>query len=255
MKYGDRMRLISWNVNSIRRRNETGRLDEIFDLKPDIFCVQEFKVNPKNLDSKIIHKKGYHSYFYPPSNPELNGYSGVATYTKYPPITLKHGFNNKFDVEGRIQTIEFEEFNLYNVYFPSAGDDKFEEKCEFFELFTEYVCESEKPQIICGDFNRGASEKDIYEYKPTTNGFKPEEIQWFKSFMESGFVDSFRLKNKDYDHYTWWHSGDKNREKNEGFRLDYFLVSEELKDNITDASILYDIYDGDHVPITLELEF
>lgn len=249
------MKLISWNVNSLRKRNETGRLNEIFDLNPDIFCVQEVKVNPKNLDPHIIHKKGYYSYFYPPSKPTLNGFSGVATYTKYPPITLKHGFNNKFDVEGRIQTIEFEDFNLYNVYFPSAGDDKFEEKCEFFELFTEYVNQSEKPQIICGDFNRGASEQDIYKYNPRTNGFKPEEIQWFQSFLESGFVDSFRLLNKYSDKYTWWHREDKNRDKNEGLRLDYFLVNETLKDNIVNASILSKIYDGDHVPITLELEF
>ena len=252
------MRLISWNVGGFQAKYEKGGIGKVFDLNPDIFCLQEVRKNPKNLDSKMICQDDYYSYFYPPQKPELNGFSGVATYTKYAPISLRHGFGNKFDIEGRIQTIEFEEFVLYNVYFPTGENSRkakeTNDKYEFYELFTEYVNESVKPQIICGDFNRGASKLDIYNYNSSTNGFRKEELEWFEELLESGFVDTFRYINKDSRRYTWWHKDDKNREKNEGMRLDYFIVNEELKDNITNATVLSDIYYGDHAPISLELD-
>lgn len=255
------MKLISWNVGGIGTCYNKGYLDQLFNLEPDIFCIQEVKKNPKNLDDKIVHRRGYHNYFYPPSKEEYvkTGSSGVATFSKNAPISLKHGFGSKFDNEGRIQTIEFDEFNLYNVYFPTGGNsrksDETQNKYEFYELFTKYVNESDKPQIICGDFNRGASKLDIYQHNSSKNGFRIEELKWFEEFLENGYVDSFRYINKDSRKYTWWHKDDKNREKNEGIRLDYFIVNEKLKDNIINASILHDIYDNDHVPISLELEF
>lgn len=255
------MKLISWNIGGIKAKFNKGGLDKVFELDPDLLCLQEVKGNPKNLDGNIIHQTGYQSYFYPPSKSKYSRYglSGVATYTKLTPISLKHGFGNKFDSEGRIQTIEFEHFNLYNVYFPTGDSSRksieTQRKYEFYELFTKYVKESNKPQIICGDFNRGASKQDTYQYNSSTNGFRLEELEWFEDFLESGFIDTFRFFNKRVREYTWWHKDDKNREKNEGLRLDYFLVNEELKDNISNASILSEIYYEDHVPIELEMKF
>lgn len=252
------MKLISWNINGIKARTNDGKLDKIFGLKPDIFCIQEVKANPKNLDSTILHKKGYYSYFYPPQKPSLNGFSGVATYTNYTPIGLKHGFNDKLDNEGRIQRIEFEEFNLYNVYFPSGASsaDNLDKKFEFYDLFTNYVKKSNKPQVICGDFNRIREEIDANDPKSLRNksGFLPEEEQWFKEFLEDGFVDTFRLFDKEGNNYTWWPNSES-KEDNKGLRLDYFLVNEQLKDNVVDARILYDMVTHDHAPITLEFEF
>ena len=257
------MKLISWNINGIIARTNDGRLDKIFEFNPDIFCIQEVKANPKNLDSDIIHKKGYYDYFYPPQNPELNSFSGVAVYSRMAPISLNHGFNNKFDNEGRIQRLEFEEFNLYNVYFPAGTpygtlDKKMalEKKFEFYDLFTEYVMKSNKPQVICGDFNRIREEKDAIDPQSLRNksGFLPKEEQWFEEFIEMGFIDSFRLFNDECGNYTWW-ADTSSKEENNGLRFDYFLVNKELKDNIKNATILSDINDKDHAPITLELEF
>lgn len=251
------MKLISWNLNGIMSRVNDGTLDKLFGLDPDIFCIQEVKSKPKELDAEIVHKKGYNSFFY--HGIKYNGFgSGVAVYTKEEPISLKHGFCNKFDDEGRIQRLEFDEFNLFNVYFPSgAGKERLEDKFEFYDLFTEYIKKSRKPQVICGDFNRMSTELDSYDPKrhARASGFLPDEQAWFKNFLEDGFVDTFRLFNKEGNNYTWWSNRGTLREENKGIRFDYFLVNEKLKDNITGASILSDINNKDHAPISLELEF
>ncbi len=249
------MKLISWNVCGIQSRYNDGTLDEIFDLNPDIFCLQEVHQKPRNLNQEILCKKDYNGFFYPSCKYERA--CGVATYSKYDPISLKNGFNNhKFDVEGRIQRIEFEEFNLFNVYFPTgSGNEKFKDKSEFYDLFTKYVNKSKKPQIICGDFNRISTINDTYHSKYNGPGFKKEEKEWFESFLNSGFVDTFRLFNKETDNYTWWSNRGTLREENKGFRFDYFLVNEQLKDNVVNASILHQIPTKDHAPISLELEF
>lgn len=250
------MKLISWNVCGINSTYNKGGLNEVFKLNPDIFCLQEVKNNPQNLNKEIIHKNGYNNFFYPSS--KLKGQNGVATYTKYNPITLTHGFNNRFDNEGRIQKIEFEEFNLYNVYFPLGGNkESLKDKFEFYDLFTQYVQKSEKPQIICGDFNRIVAKIDGHDPESLrkTTGFLPEEEQWFKDFLNSGFIDSFRLFNTQPENYTWWTYSRNHRQLNKGYRLDYFLVNEKLKNNITNADILSNIMGSDHAPILLELEF
>lgn len=251
------MKLISWNVNGIKSRVNDGKLDKIFELNPDIFCIQEVKNNPKELDAEILHKKDFNSFFY--HGIKYNGHgSGVATYTKYDPISLKHGFCNKYDNEGRIQRLEFDEFNLYNVYFPSgAKPERLDDKFEFYDLFTKYVKKSRKPQVICGDFNRMSTELDSYDPKrhAKASGFLPEEQEWFKEFLEDGFIDSFRLFNQEGGNYTWWSNRGNLREENKGIRFDYFLVNEKLKDYISNASILSNINNQDHAPILLELEF
>lgn len=252
------MKLISWNVNGIKSRVDDGTLDEIFNLEPDIFCIQEVKSKPDNLSENVINKKGYNNFFY--HAPKYKNGSGVATYCKIEPISLKEGFedNNKFDIEGRIQKIEFDKFELYNVYFPSgAGKERLEDKYEFYDLFTNYVKKSRKPQVICGDFNRMSTELDSYDPKrhAKASGFLPEEQKWFKEFLEDGFIDSFRLFNQEGGNYTWWSNYPNLREENKGIRFDYFLVNEKLKDNISNASILSEINNKDHAPIMLELDF
>lgn len=252
------MKLISWNVNGIKSTYENGGLGEVFDLNPDILCLQEVKNKPKNLDMEIVYHKNYNGFFYPSS--KFNRYSGVATYTKYEPISLKQGFDSvKFDCHGRIQRMEFDEFNLFNIYFPSGASDAdaLNDKYEFYDLFTKYVNKSKKPQVICGDFNRMSKEIDGSnpEKLCKKSGFLPEEQKWFSDFLESGFIDSFRLFNNDDGKYSWWANGYNCREKNIGMRLDYFLVSQDLKDNVVGADILSDITGSDHAPISLELEF
>ncbi len=245
-------------MGGIKASYNNGKLDEVFNLDPDILCIQEVKAEPKNVDANIIHRKGYNSFFYPSSL--YKAYSGVAIYTKFKPISLRNGFGSTFDVEGRIQKIEFEEFDLFNVYFPLGGSRnsiKTKNKTEFYKLFTNYVDQSEKPQVICGDLNRVASIKDMCNPGKNKNsdGFRPEELEWFENFLEMGFVDSFRLFNNEEGQYTWWPNHDDLKETNQGFRFDYFLVNEKLRNNIKNAQILSDIYDGDHVPILLELDF
>lgn len=254
------MKLISWNVCGIQSRYDDGTLNEIFNLNPDIFCLQEVHQKPRNLNPEVYCKQGYTGFFYP--SLKYKNACGVATYSKYDPINLKNGFDNlKFDVDGRIQRIEFEEFNLYNVYFPTGKDNNKDletiYKNEFYEIFTKYVMKSKKPQVICGDFNRIASDKDVYEPEnhKYTNGCKSIEKQWFNDFLSSGFIDTFRLFNKDTGNYTWWARQGDFRKENKGFRLDYFLVNEELKDNITNASILHQIPTEDHAPISLDIVF
>lgn len=249
------MKLISWNLCGIESKYNDGKLDEIFQLNPDIFCIQELHQKPRNLDKNILYKEGYNSFFYPTISYTDNW--GVATYTQYEPITLKQGFNHyEFDREGRIQRLEFEDFNLFNVYFPSEGRKGMDFKCEFYDLFTKYVKQSKKPQVICGDFNRIVNLDDTYQNKGNCPGFKNKnnEKDWFTNFLNAGFIDTFRLFNKNTGNYTYWFSEDYKKD-NKGYRFDYFLVNEELKDNVVDAGILQDMVTHDHAPITLELEF
>ena len=251
------MKLISWNVNGIKSRYDDGKLNDIFNLNPDIFCIQELKQKPNNLSNDILHHEGYNSYFYPTTANHDNW--GTATYTKIEPITIKEGFerNNKFNREGRIQKIEFNQFELYNVYFPSgANKERKDLKYEFYDIFTRYVKKSKKPQVICGDFNRIASNIDDFNIKKHKYniGSKKDEREWFNNFLKDGFIDTFRLFNKETGNYTYWHNKNQKKENN-GYRFDYFLVHEELKENVVDAGILSDFVTHDHAPITLELEF
>ena len=251
------MKLISWNVNGIKTRYNDGTLNKIFELEPDIFCIQELKQKPEKLGENILNFEGYTGYFYPSESE--NDVWGVATYTKHEPISLYEGFgdNNKFDKEGRIQKFEFKEFNLYNVYVPSGSNKERKPlKYEFYEIFTKYVMKSKKPQVICGDFNRIAADIDDFDINKHKYqiGSRKEEKAWFQEFLESGFIDSFRLFNTEPENYTYW-SRKKQKIINNGYRFDYFLVNEELKDNVVGAGILQDMVTHDHAPITLKLEF
>lgn len=228
---------------------KTGHFDEIFEQDPDILCLQEVK------SAEIPEKEGYHSYLFP-SKKGVN-YSGVAVYTKIKPISIRRGFGkSKFDIEGRVLRLEFENFNLYNMYAPTGSGSKedFDKKTEFYDEFTEFTQKSNKANIICGDFNRIAAEIDAKNIKNIINksGFKPNEQEWF-SEMLTKYVDAFRKFNNEGDIFTWWPYAWDSRAKNNGYRFDYFLVSNSFENTLTDSYILSDQLGSDHAPIVLEL--
>ena len=245
------MKIISWNVNGINSKYKNGNLKELIqEQNPDILCIQEIRT--KN----VPELEGYEVYSYPSQN--NSKYYGTAIYTKIKPISVEKGFDDEeFDAEGRVIKFEFESFNLYNVYSPSgAGSkEKLNRKYRFFDEFTDYFKKSEKPVVICGDFNRMASEIDAKrpELMKNKSGFMPEEQEWFREIF-SEYLDAFREFHPEGDNYSWW----KNKElkaQNKGIRLDYFLVSKTLASTINDCHILPDQTEYDHAPIVLDISY
>lgn len=243
------MKIISWNVNGLKSIIEKGFLEEIIAQDPDILCLQEVK------STEIPEIENYISYNYPAS--ELANFYGTAIYTKVEPLSVRKGFGDKeFDAEGRVIRMEFENFYLYNVYCPSgaSSQERLDRKFRFYDEFTEYVYKSNKPSIICGDFNRISAEIDAKNPKNIKgkSGFLPEEQEWFKEILTK-YVDAFRKFHEDGDNFTWWSNRKGAREANKGYRFDYFLVSNTFENTLTDSYILKDQMGSDHAPIVLEL--
>ena len=243
------MKIISWNVNGLKSIIENGFFEEIIDQYPDILCLQEVK------STEIPEIENYISYNYPAS--ELVNLYGTALYTTVEPLSVRKGFGDKeFDAEGRIIRMEFENFYLYNVYCPSGASspERLDRKFRFYDEFTEYVNKSNKPSIICGDFNRISAEIDAKNPKNIKgkSGFLPEEQEWFKEVLTK-YVDAFRKFHKDGDNFTWWPNRKGYREDNKGYRFDYFLVSNTFENTLTDSYILKDQMGSDHAPIVFEL--
>ena len=243
------MKIISWNVNGLKSIIDKGFLEEIIVQDPDILCLQEVK------STEIPEIENYISYNYPAS--ELVNLYGTAIYTKVEPLSVRKGFGDKeFDAEGRVIRMEFENFYLYNVYCPSGASSqkRLDRKFRFYDEFTEYVYKSNKPSIICGDFNRISAEIDAKNPKNIKgkSGFLPEEQEWFKEVLTK-YVDAFRKFHKDGDNFTWWSNRKGYREDNKGYRFDYFLVSNTFENTLTDSYILKDQMGSDHAPIVLEL--
>ena len=243
------MKIISWNVNGLKSIVEKGFLEEIIAQDPDILCLQEVK------STEIPEIENYISYNYPAS--ELVNFYGTAVYTKIEPLSVRKGFGDKeFDAEGRVIRMEFENFYLYNVYCPSGASspERLDRKNRFYDEFTKYVYKSNKPSIICGDFNRISAEIDAKNPKNIKgkSGFLPEEQEWFKEILTK-YVDAFRKFNPNGDNFTWWPNRKGFREENKGYRFDYFLVSNTFENTLTGSYILKDQMGSDHAPITLEL--
>ena len=243
------MKIISWNVNGLKSIIENGFFEEIIDQDPDILCLQEVK------STEIPEIENYISYNYPAS--ELVNLYGTAIYTKVEPLSVRKGFGDKeFDAEGRIIRMEFENFYLYNVYCPSGASspERLDRKFRFYDEFTEYVNKSNKPSIICGDFNRISAEIDAKNPKNIKgkSGFLPEEQEWFKEIL-TRYVDAFRKFHPEGDNFSWWPNRKGYREDNKGYRFDYFLVSNTFENTLTDSYILKDQMGSDHAPIVLEL--
>jgi len=251
-------RLLSWNVNGIRAVQKKGFLDWFKKENPDILCLQETKAHPDQLDDVLKNVDEYDSYF---SSAEKKGYSGVVTYTKLKPMSVRQGIGiKKFDSEGRFIITEFDEFTLFNIYFPNgkASDERLQYKMEFYETFLKHckkLFKEGKKIVICGDVNTAHKEIDLARPKENSviSGFLPEEREWIDKFLAAGFVDTFRMFNQEPEQYTWWDMVTRARERNVGWRIDYFYISENLKNRITSASIHQDVMGSDHCPISIEI--
>jgi exodeoxyribonuclease-3 len=254
------IKLLSWNVNGIRAAYKKGILEWFKKTNPDILCLQETKAHPDQLVDELKNVKGYESYF---SSAEKKGYSGVVTYTKAKSLNIKQGIGiEKFDSEGRFIITEFKEFILFNIYFPNgkASKERLQYKMDFYDAFLKYckkMLKQGKKIVVCGDVNTAHEEIDLARPKENsqTSGFLPEEREWIDKFLAAGFIDTFRMFNKEPENYTWWDMITRARERNVGWRIDYFYASENLRDNIKSASILPEVMGSDHCPIELELKF
>lgn len=252
------MRIISWNVNGIRAVERKGFLDWLAETEPDILCVQETKAHPEQLSKKLRQPAGYQSYWH---SAERKGYSGVATFSREP-LTVQYGFGlTEFDSEGRVLISEHEVFLLLNCYMPNGGmgPERLDYKLRFYAALLDYCDElhaAGKQLIICGDVNTAHKEIDLARPKENeeVSGFMPVERAWIDEYLVHGFVDAFRAFNAEPEQYTWWSYRTRARDRNIGWRIDYFLVSEGFMPRVADCFIMADVPGSDHCPIVLDLD-
>jgi exodeoxyribonuclease-3 len=252
-------RLFSWNVNGIRAAEKKGFLDWLAQCGGDIVAVQETKANPDQLSAALLNPIGYHADW---SSAEKKGYSGVVTYSKQAPVSIQTGFDDaRFDKDGRILISDFERFVLFNIYFPNGGrgPEWVKHKLDFYTRFLEVVASYTKKKrsvVTTGDVNTAYAEIDLARPKENVkhSGFMPEEREALGAFFAAGLVDTFRFLHPDEVKYTWWDQVTRARERNVGWRLDYFFVTPDLKDHIVAADIHMDVMGSDHCPISLTLE-
>jgi len=253
------MKIISWNVNGIRAAHQKGALNWLWDQSPEVVCLQEVKAKREQIPEEIRSFPGYEIYWNPAERP---GYSGVATYSKIKPLSVSMGLGiSQFDVEGRVIATEFNDYILFNVYFPNGqrGHERVQYKLEFYDHLLQ-ICDDLHRQgkniIITGDFNTAHQEIDLAnpEENITTSGFLPEERIWVKKYLDHGFIDIYRHLYPEREQYTWWTYRFGARRRNIGWRIDYFLLSETLKNRVQDVVISEDVQGSDHCPVTLILE-
>ncbi|MGA7839132.1 MAG: exodeoxyribonuclease III [Ignavibacteriaceae bacterium] len=253
-----KIRILSWNVNGLRAVHKKGFLDWFKKEQPDILCLQETKAQEEQLPDEVRNVEGYHSYF---SSAVKKGYSGVAIYSKEKPKSVKKGFGiEKFDSEGRILVAEYSNFTLINIYYPNgkAREERLRYKMDFYDAFLKFANKLKKKGknlIICGDVNTAHKEIDLARPKPNekVSGFLPEERAWMDKFFANGYLDTFRMFNEEPENYTWWDVISRARDRNVGWRIDYFFISESLKNKIKDAFIMSDVMGSDHCPIGIEI--
>ena len=236
-----------------------GFIDWLNITKPDILCLQETKAMKEQVDVALIEKQGYHHYWF---SAEKKGYSGVAIFSKKNPVNVSFGSGiSHMDFEGRILRLDFEKLSVMSLYLPSGTNiNRLDYKFKFMDEFRVYIdnLKLEFPNlVICGDYNICHQAIDIHDpiRNKTVSGFLPEERDWLNRFINSGFVDSFRFLNPEPNQYTWWSYRANARKNNKGWRIDYALVSESLKKNISKSFILSEAYHSDHCPVGLELTF
>jgi exodeoxyribonuclease-3 len=253
------MKLISWNVNGLRAVINKGFKDFFKEIDADIFSIQETKMQEAQLDENILQIfEGYNAYW---NSAEKKGYSGTAIFTKQKPLNVTYGIGKEeHDKEGRVITLEFEKFYMVNIYTPNSKREL--ERLDYRQIWEDEIREylldlnANKPVVMCGDLNVAHNEIDLKN--PKTNrknaGFTDEERAKMTELLNAGFVDTFRYKYPEVEgKYSWWSYMFHAREKNAGWRIDYFIISENLKDKIEDAKILDDIYGSDHCPVELDL--
>jgi exodeoxyribonuclease-3 len=252
-------KLISWNVNGIRAIHRKTKYEWIKAYDADVVCIQETKAHPEQLTKGQLNIDGYHSFF---ESAERKGYSGVAVFTKEKPLEVINGMGiEAFDSEGRVLEVIYEDFTLFNVYFPNgrASKARLDFKMAFYDAFLNKMAgllgEGRKV-IVCGDVNTAHKEIDLARPKENSkhSGFLPIEREWIDKFLNAGFVDSLRAFKQDAGLYSWWDYKTKARERNTGWRIDYFYVSENMKEAMADATIHSDVMGSDHCPIELVLK-
>ena len=250
------MKFISWNVNGIRACVTKGFLDYFKEVDADIFCLQETKLQEGQID---LNLEGYYDYW---NYAQKKGYSGTAIFTKKKPISVSYGIDiEEHDNEGRVITLEFEDFYFITVYTPNSQSElkRLDYRMKWESDFLSYLkkLEERKPVVFCGDLNVAHTEIDLKNPKTTRKnaGFTDEERQKFTELLEAGFIDTFRYFYPDKEGiYSWWSYRFKAREKNAGWRIDYFLVSQSLKEKLKGAAIHTEVPGSDHCPVELEID-
>ncbi|MBU0967253.1 MAG: exodeoxyribonuclease III [Proteobacteria bacterium] len=250
------LKLLCWNVNGIRAVEKKGFTELVKDLDPDILAIQETKLQEDQLSDGLKNIEGYQSFWHCAVR---KGYSGVAVYSRIPPVNVVYGINDPaFDNEGRVLTLEFADFFLINCYFPNAAEGlkRLDYKLAFNRSLLEYArgLAAEKSVVLCGDYNVAHQEIDLKNPKSNEKnaGFTPEERSWMDAFLAAGFVDTFRMFNNESGHYTWWSYRFNARSKDIGWRIDYFCVDEKSRHRVQGAAILKDVMGSDHCPVQLD---
>lgn len=253
-------RIISYNVNGIRAAMKKGFVDWLQAANPDILCLQETKAHEDQVETEEFEKLGYHLYWY---SAQKKGYSGVAIFTKEKPLHVAYGMQHDlYDFEGRVLRVDYKDYSVMSVYMPSgsSGDIRQEFKMQWLEDFQNYIDQLKKEipnLIIVGDYNICHKPIDIHNpvRNANTSGFLPEEREWISQFIDSGFIDTFRVFNQEPHQYSWWSYRAGARGKNLGWRIDYQMVSDNLKDKLSRAAILSEAKHSDHCPILLEIDY
>lgn len=250
------MKLISWNVNGLRAAMGKGFMDTFAQLDADAFCLNETKLQPEQIELDL---PGYHQYW---NSAEKKGYSGVAVFTRQEPLSVRYGIGvDEFDHEGRVLTLEMPQFYLVSCYTPNSQDGlkRLEYRMRWEDAFLSYLksLEREKPVVLCGDLNVAHQEIDIKNPKSNrmNAGFTDQEREKMTRLLNAGFVDTFRALHPDETGaYSWWSYRFHARENNAGWRIDYFIVSESLREHVREAAIHPEIFGSDHCPVELVLD-
>lgn len=254
------MRIISYNVNGIRAAIKKGLLDWLATNPADVICLQETKATNADIDVKQLEDAGYHHHWF---SAQKKGYSGVAVFTKIKPDSVKTGTGYEMsDFEGRVIELQFGDVKLINAYFPSgtSGDERQTYKYQWLDEMQDYLDKLKKknPKIIlCGDYNIAHNEIDIHDPKGNkkSSGFLPEEREWMTKFLDSGWIDTFRVFHPEPHRYSWWSQRFPSvRLNNKGWRIDYINVTEPLRKQLVDAEIYPDVKHSDHCPVYLEIK-
>lgn len=253
------MKILSYNVNGIRAALNKGFAEWLEAAAPDVLCLQETKAMREQVDTAVFEALGYQHYWH---SAQKKGYSGVAILTKTNPLHIEEGTGiDHMDFEGRVIRADFEKVSVISLYLPSGTNlDRLEYKFQFMDDFQNYIDTLKKKHprlVICGDYNICHRTIDIHDpiRNKKVSGFLPEERKWIDGFINSGFVDSFRLLNTEPHQYSWWSYRANARNNNKGWRIDYNLVSENLINNINRSYLLPDVKHSDHCPVGVELEF
>lgn len=253
------MKILSYNINGIRAALNKGFAEWLEAAAPDVLCLQETKAMKEQVDTAVFEDLGYQHHWH---SAQKKGYSGVAILTKTKPLHIEEGTGiDHIDFEGRVIRADFEKVSVISLYLPSGTNlDRLEYKFQFMDDFQNYIdtLKIKYPRlVICGDYNICHRAIDIHDpiRNKKVSGFLPEEREWIDCFINSGFVDSFRLLNTEPHQYSWWSYRANARNNNKGWRIDYNLVSENLKNNINRSYLLPDVKHSDHCPVGVELKF